>query len=114
VSDALVVNASPLIFLGNAGRLDLLRATGASRIIVPQAVFDEATATQHDDRAARAIVQAEWIERIAPIDLPSAITEWDLSWENPRSLPLLSGSRELGPSSMILQADDARLLSDLR
>lgn len=76
MSDTLVVNASPLIFLGNAGRLDLLRATGASRIIVPQAVFDEVTATQHSDRAAVAL--ADWIERVAPIDLPPTITEWDL------------------------------------
>jgi predicted nucleic acid-binding protein len=78
VSDALVVNASPLIFLGNAGRLDLLRATGASRIIVPQAVFDEVTAAKHDDRAAREVAGSDWIERVAPIDLPPAITEWDL------------------------------------
>src|SRR3954451_13291261 len=78
VSDTLVVNASPLIFLGNAGRLDLLRATGASRIIVPQAVFDEVTATQHSDRAAAALKESNWIERIAPIDLSPTITEWDL------------------------------------
>jgi predicted nucleic acid-binding protein len=68
MSDALIVNASPLIFLGNAGRLDLLRKTGASRIIAPQAVIDEVTATQHDDRAARSINDATWIERSAPID----------------------------------------------
>jgi predicted nucleic acid-binding protein len=78
VSDTLVVNASPLIFLGNAGRLDLLRATGASRIIVPRAVFDEVTATQHSDRAAVALAESDWIERVAPIDLPPTITEWDL------------------------------------
>jgi predicted nucleic acid-binding protein len=78
--DAIVVNASPLIFLGNAGRLDLLRATGASRIIVPQAVFDEVTATQHDDRAAGALAESDWIERVAPIDLPPTITEWDLGF----------------------------------
>lgn len=78
MSDTLVVNASPLIFLGNAGRLDLLRATGASRIIVPQAVLDEVTATPHDDRAARAVAESDWIERFAPVDLPPTITEWDL------------------------------------
>src|SRR5438309_7849961 len=78
MSDALVVNASPLIFLGNARRLDLLRATGASRIIVPQAVIVEVTATQHDDRAARSINEAKWIERVASIEIPPSIIEWDL------------------------------------
>jgi predicted nucleic acid-binding protein len=78
MSDALVVNASPLIFLGNAGRLDLLRATGASRIIVPQAVLDEVIATQHDDRAARSINETKWIERAASIEIPPSIIEWDL------------------------------------
>ncbi|HEV7486956.1 MAG TPA: DUF3368 domain-containing protein [Thermoanaerobaculia bacterium] len=78
MSDALIVNASPLIFLGNAGRLDLLRASGALRIIVPQAVVDEVTATQHDDRAASSLNESTWIERAAPIDVPSSILEWDL------------------------------------
>lgn len=76
--EALVVDASPLIFLGNAGRLDLLRKIGASRIIVPPEVFDEVTATAHDDEAARAVAEAEWIERSAAVDLSSTITEWDL------------------------------------
>jgi len=78
MADALIVNASPLIFLGNAGRLDLLLAAGASQIIVPQAVFDEVTAAQRDDRAARTIKEAQWIERAAPIDPPPSILEWDL------------------------------------
>ena len=41
--EALVVNALPLIFLGNAGHLDLLRAVGAQRVLVPGEVFDEVT-----------------------------------------------------------------------
>lgn len=76
--EALVVNASPLIFLSNSGRIDLLRATGVSRVVVPQPVFDEVTAMQHDDRAARSIAESRWIERAAPVDIPVAITEWDL------------------------------------
>jgi len=78
MADALVVNASPLIFLGNAGRLDLLLATGASQIIVPQAVIDEVTIAHRDDRAAQSIKQAKWIERAASIETPPAILEWDL------------------------------------
>jgi predicted nucleic acid-binding protein len=67
-----------LIFLGNAGRLDLLRANGASRIIVPQAVFDEVTATRHNDLAAAALTESDWIEHSAAIEVPPTITEWDL------------------------------------
>lgn len=78
MADSLVVNASPLIFLGNAGRLDLLRVVGASRVVVPQAVFDEVTSTPHADRAAHAVAQADWIERVATLTLSAAIVEWDL------------------------------------
>ena len=76
--DLLVVNASPLIFLGNAGRLDLLRVIGASRVMVPQSVFDEVTATRHADRATRAVAEADWIERVAAFPLPAGVVEWDL------------------------------------
>ena len=76
--EALVVDASPLIFLGNAGRIDLLQVVGFSRVVVPQAVFDEVTATQHDDGAARSVAESLWIERAAPTDIPAAVVEWDL------------------------------------
>lgn len=39
-----VVDASPLIFLCNANRLELLHTLGASRITVPEPVFDEVIA----------------------------------------------------------------------
>jgi hypothetical protein len=37
--ETLVINASPLIFLGNAGPLELLRASGAARFVVPPSVY---------------------------------------------------------------------------
>ncbi|MBI2378665.1 MAG: hypothetical protein HYV07_32015 [Deltaproteobacteria bacterium] len=43
MSERLVVNASPLIFLGNAGRLELLRHLDAAEVIVPSPVFEEVT-----------------------------------------------------------------------
>jgi hypothetical protein len=76
--DAVVVNASPLVFLGNAGRMDLLRAIGAARVIVPHAVLEEVTATRHTDLAARSVAEAGWIERAAPSPIPAGVTEWDL------------------------------------
>jgi predicted nucleic acid-binding protein len=71
-------------------------ATGASRVLVPQAVFDEVTATQHSDRAAVALAESDWIERVAPIDLPPTITEWDLGSGESAVIAvalLISGSR---------------------
>src|SRR5207248_2540096 len=64
--DALVVNASPLIFLGNAAQLDLLRVIDFRRVLVPSSVFDEVTTSGHADRAARAVAEANWIERVSP------------------------------------------------
>ncbi len=76
--DVLVVNASPLVFLGNAGRLDLLQAPGASRVVVPEAVFQEVVGSRHQDRAQAALVGAGWIERIGPTPIPARVIEWDL------------------------------------
>jgi predicted nucleic acid-binding protein len=76
--DVLVVNASPLIFLGNAGQIDLLRFAGASRITVPQTVFDEVTTTMHDDAAVRSVTESGWLERTASIEIPVSVIEWDL------------------------------------
>jgi hypothetical protein len=56
--ETLVINASPLIFLGNAGQLELLRAGGASRFVVPPSVLDEVTTSRHTDRAAQSIARA--------------------------------------------------------
>ncbi|HUR83640.1 MAG TPA: hypothetical protein VM733_22990 [Thermoanaerobaculia bacterium] len=76
--DPLVMNASPLIFLGNAGQLDLLRVADASRVIVPQVVFDEVTSTMHNDAAVRSVIESRWLERAASVEIPVSVTEWDL------------------------------------
>lgn len=76
--EALIVNASPLIFLGNANRLDLLRSTGASRVLVPQPVFDEVTSAGHADVAAKTIAEALWLERVASSAIPASVVAWDL------------------------------------
>ena len=90
--DALVVNASPLIFLGNAGQIDLLRVAGASRVIVPQAVFDEVTATMHNDAAVRSVTESRWLERAAPVEIPDSVIEWDLG-PGESSVIALAGAR---------------------
>jgi predicted nucleic acid-binding protein len=74
--ETLVINASPLIFLGNAGQLELLRAGGATRFVVPSSVLEEVT--RHADQAARSVAEAEWIERAQAVSIPAEITAWDL------------------------------------
>lgn len=73
-----IVNASPLVFLGNAGRLELLRDVSGGRIVVPAAVVREVTRSAHCDRASRAVEAASWIERATPASLPPSVVAWDL------------------------------------
>lgn len=78
MSDVLVVNASPLIFLGNAGRLDLLRVLGATRVVVPQPVFDEVIYGGYTDKAARALSDTPWLEQRPSPSVPDSITAWEI------------------------------------
>jgi predicted nucleic acid-binding protein len=54
------VNASPLILLTKAGRLDLLRL-GVAEVIVPDAVIAEVGAKGPHDPTALAVAGAAWI-----------------------------------------------------
>ncbi len=78
MSEALIVNASPLVFLGKAGSLELLRGIGLGRVIVPAAVVEEVVASGHSDRAGSALAAADWIERPARAAIPTGVVEWDL------------------------------------
>jgi predicted nucleic acid-binding protein len=98
--DVLIVNASPLIFLGNADRLELLDTLGANRIIVPEPVFDEVISGGHTDKAAKALSEAAWLEKRPGPSFPESVVAWDLG---------------MGESSVIataLQVPGARVIID--
>ena len=56
-----IVNASPLILMSKAGRLELLR-TGADKVVVPDGVLEEIAVKGQTDLTLRAIVSADWLD----------------------------------------------------
>ena len=72
-----VVNASPLILLARANRLELL-ASQSSRIHVPGPVAEELQARSEDDPAVRALRTREWLEVVESPPIPDRIRAWDL------------------------------------
>jgi len=70
-----VVNASPLVVLARAGRLNLLRSLG-ERVLVPGAVAAEVRA--HSDEAVRALDGEAWIEEVPSDPIPGVVAAWDL------------------------------------
>ena len=72
-----VVNASPLIFLGKGGRLDLLRVAGDT-ILTPAAVMAEIDRRGPADPTVQAVGQASWLKVVETPQVPSAILAWDL------------------------------------
>jgi predicted nucleic acid-binding protein len=77
MAELAVVNASPLIFLGAADRLDLLRLAG-DEVLVPKAVFREVTADQRGGNLGRLIPTAPWLKVVEPVHVPDSIVAWDL------------------------------------
>jgi predicted nucleic acid-binding protein len=77
VSEAWVVNASPLILFSRIARLDLIERL-APAILVPDAVIEEVRVGEHKDRTAATAV--EWAERfrVADISVATSIEHWDL------------------------------------
>jgi predicted nucleic acid-binding protein len=77
VSEAWVVNASPLILFSRIGRLDLIERL-APTILVPNAVIGEVRAGQDKDRTAA--VALEWAHQYTVEDLTvvASIQNWDL------------------------------------
>ena len=77
MSEAWVVNASPLILFARIGRLDLIERL-APTILVPNAVLQEVRAGQQRDRMAATAL--EWAEkyRVEDVALVASIEHWDL------------------------------------
>jgi predicted nucleic acid-binding protein len=77
VSEAWVVNASPLILFSRIDRLDLIERL-APRILIPNAVIEEVRAGEQKDRTAAAAL--EWAARYRVDDtaVVTSIEHWDL------------------------------------
>lgn len=74
--EAVVINASPLITLFRSGQADLLPRL-FTRIVVPEAVWQEVTVDEQEDRAARELGQQSWPIRE---NVPSSprVAAWNL------------------------------------
>ena len=77
MAEAAVVNASPVIFLAGAGRLELLREAGDT-VVVPSAVAREIGAHGPAEPAARALADAPWLEVVDAPEVPPRVLRWDL------------------------------------
>ena len=77
MSEAWVVNASPLILFSRIARLDLIERLTPT-ILVPDAVIEEVRVGERKDRTAATAV--EWAEkyRVADIAVAASIEHWDL------------------------------------
>jgi len=75
VSNAWVVNASPVIVLSKIGQLSLLDALG--EVLLPDAVAAEILAGETAD-SARVAVAGKWARRCTPAQVPQGVLEWGL------------------------------------
>jgi len=74
--EAVVVNASPLITLFRSGQADLLPRL-FSRIVIPEAVWQEVVVAGRDDAAARELGAPSWPIRQAVVPSPR-VEIWNL------------------------------------
>jgi predicted nucleic acid-binding protein len=77
VPEQAVVNASPLIFLARADRLDFLQQA-APEILVPAEVAAEIGRYGANDPAAQALDKVPWLKTIKAPAVPPHIQAWDL------------------------------------
>jgi len=77
VSEAWVVNASPLILFARIDRLDLIEHL-APAIQIPNAVIEEVRAGQDKDRTAATALEWTGKYRVEDIAIAASIEHWDL------------------------------------
>ncbi|MEO5341365.1 MAG: DUF3368 domain-containing protein [Magnetococcus sp. MYC-9] len=72
-----VVNSSPLIFLGRAGRLDLLQGV-LDTCFVPEPVRTEIYGRGTNDVTVKALSMNTWIRTVAGSVIPESVSAWGL------------------------------------
>ncbi len=95
------MNASPLILLAKAGRLDLLRA-GGFEVRVPAAVLAEVEAHGPNDPAAIAVRSTSWVQVISTPTIPERVSTWSL------------GAGESAVLAVALETPDCEVILDDR
>lgn len=99
--DPAVVNASPLILLAKAGRLELLRALGRD-LIVPHTVVEELRAKGSDDPVLQSVENAAWLRVVSVPATQKSVVAWRL------------GAGESAVLSCALQYPDSLVVLDDR
>lgn len=77
MAEVAVVNASPLIFLSEIARLELLHIA-ADEVLVPRAVADEVRRWGDEDPATRALGTTSWLRIIDTPPVPASVQAWNL------------------------------------
>lgn len=77
MSEAPVVDASPLIHLATAGLIELLLGLGP-RVVVPEGVADEVRVHGPEDAAVRTLTVTPWLQVVSAVPVPPEIAAWDL------------------------------------
>ncbi len=77
MAEPAAVNASPLICLGRAGLLDLLRLA-APAVVVPTTVADEIARGTGGDRLLASMRQESWLSVVEPPPISPTVAAWDL------------------------------------
>ena len=107
MADQIVVNASPLIVLARAGRIDLLTLVGTP-IHVPESVSSEVRA--HSDDAARMLDTVAWLQTVQDAEILPSVRGWDLGAGESAVLEWAQANR---PARAIIDDYAARKLANV-